>query len=111
MVPFLRANDYGTATVVATHQLAKYIADDAGVTLNGLPPAVRSRNGGGDAGFPVFWVFFGLIFLFRVFGSLSGGGGRGSGGSGCFWFLFGMLANNRGTSPRCRGSRGGGFCW
>jgi len=66
MVPFLRANDYGTATVVATHQLAKYIADDAGVTLNGLPPAVRSRNGGGNAGFPVFWVFLGLIILLRV---------------------------------------------
>src|SRR6266566_9742971 len=44
MVPFFRANDYGTATVVATRQLAKYIADDAGVTLSGLPPAVRNRN-------------------------------------------------------------------
>src|SRR6267154_4000743 len=98
MVPFLRANDYGTATVVATHHLAKHIADDAGVTLNGLPPAVRSRNGGGNNGFPVFWVFLGLIILLRVIGSLSGRGGRGSGGSGCLWFLLGMLASNGGRS-------------
>src|SRR5216684_3309837 len=109
MVPFLRANDYGTATVVATHQLAKYIADDAGVTLSGLPPAVRSRNGGGNTGFPVFWVFLGLIILFRVIGSLSGRGGRGSGGSGCLWFLLGMLASNGGRSSGGGGWGGGGF--
>src|SRR6266436_5732327 len=109
MVPFLRANDYGTATVVATHQLAKYIADHAGVTLNGLPPAVRSRNGGGNAGFPVFWVFLGLIILLRVIGSLSGRGGRGSGGSGCLWFLLGMLASNGGRSSGGGGWGGGGF--
>src|SRR5713226_4338259 len=66
MVPFLRANDYGTASVVAARQVAKYIADDAGVTLNGLPPAVRSRNGGGNTGLPVFWIFLGLIILLRV---------------------------------------------
>src|SRR5882757_1685656 len=109
LVPFLRANDYGTATVVATHQLAKHIADDAGVTLNGLPPAVRSRNGGGNTGFPVFWVFLGLIILLRVIGSLSGRGGRGSGGSGCLWFLLGMLASNGGRGSGGGGWGGGGF--
>jgi len=109
MVPFLRANDYGTATVVATRQLAKYIADDAGVTLSGLPPAVRNRNSGGNVGFPVFWVFLGLIIFFRVMGSLSGRGGRGSGGSGCLWFLLGMLASNGGRSSGGGGWGGGGF--
>src|SRR6266851_1140124 len=109
MVPFLRANDYGTATVAATRQLANYIADDAGVTLSGLPPAVRNRNGGGNTGFPVFWVFLGLIILFRVIGSLSGRGGRGAGGSGCLWFLLGMLASNGGRSSGGGGWGGGGF--
>src|SRR5260370_40805534 len=109
MVPFLRANEYGTATVVATRQLAKYIADDAGVTLSGLPPAVRNRNSGGNVGFPVFWVFLGLIIFFRVMGSLSGRGGRGSGGSGCLWFLLGMLASNGGRSSGGGGWGGGGF--
>src|SRR4029077_345096 len=57
MVPYLRQRDYGKAAEVGAWQLAKYIADDAGVTLSGLPPAVRSRNGGGNTGFPIFWVF------------------------------------------------------
>jgi len=109
MVPFLRANDYGTATVVVTRQLAKYIADDAGVTFNGLPSAVRSRNGRGNTGFPVFWVFLGLIILLSVIGSLSARGGRGSGGSGCLWFLLGMLASNGGRSSGGGGWGGGGF--
>src|SRR6266481_2437548 len=71
MVPFLRTNDYGTATVVAAWQLARYIADDAGVTLSGQPPAVRNQNGRGNTGFPVFWVvIIVLIIFFRAIGSL-----------------------------------------
>jgi uncharacterized protein len=108
MVPFLRVNDYGTATVVAARQLAKYIADDAGVTLSGMPPPVRNQNGRGSVGFPVFWAILGLFVLFRAIGSLSSRGGRGSGGSGCLWFLLGMLASNSGRSSG-GGWGGGGF--
>jgi uncharacterized protein len=107
MVPFLRANDYGTATVLAARQLAKYIADDAGVTLSGLPPP-RNQNEGGHRGFPVFWVIVGLIVFFRAISSLSGRGGRGSGGGGLLWFLLGMLAGNSGRSSG-GGWGGGGF--
>ena len=106
MVPFLRASDYGTATVVASRQLAKYIADDAGVTLSGLPPPARNPSGGRSFGFPVFWVILGLIIFFRVIGSFSGRGGGGSGGSGLLWFLLGMLASNSGR--RSGGGWGGG---
>ena len=102
MVPFLRANDYGTAIVVASRQLAKYIADDAGVTLSGLPPPIQNRPDRGRSGFPIFWLLLGLFIFFRAISSLSGRGGRGSGGSGCLWFLLGMLASNSG-----RGSGGG----
>src|SRR4029077_7233656 len=35
MVPYLRQRDYGKAAEVGAWQLAKYIADDAGVTLSG----------------------------------------------------------------------------
>src|SRR5467141_1991365 len=59
MVPFLRANDYGTATVVAAWQLSKYIADDAGVTLSGQPPTERVRTEEGRSRFPIFWVILG----------------------------------------------------
>src|ERR1700682_592624 len=38
MVPFLRQRDYSRAIETAAWQLAKYIADDRGVTLTGPPP-------------------------------------------------------------------------
>src|SRR5712671_5797972 len=71
MVPYLRQGDYGTAAEIAAWQLAKYIADDAGVTLSGQPPLPRNQNRGGGIGFPVFWVILGLFILFRAIGSLS----------------------------------------
>jgi uncharacterized protein len=112
MVPYLRQRDYGKATEIAAWQLAKYIADDAGVTLSGQPPPARNQNRGGGIGFPVFWVILGLFILFRAIGSLSGrgGGGRagGSGGSGLLWFPAGMLANSGGRSSG-GGWGGGGF--
>jgi uncharacterized protein len=110
MVPYLRQREYGKAAEVGAWQLAKYIADDAGVTLSGLSPAPR-QNGGRSVGFPVFWIILGLIIFFRVIGSLSGRGGRGSrgggsGGSGLLWFALGMLASNSGR--RSGGNWGGG---
>ena len=110
MVPYLRQNDYGKAAEVAAWQLARHIADDAGVTLSGLPPVPRNQNGRGSTGFPIFWVILVLIILFRAIGSLSGRGGRGAGGSGCLWFLLGMLANS-GSGGRSGGGDwgGGGF--
>jgi len=110
MVPYLRQNDYGKAAEVAAWQLARHIADDAGVTLSGLPPVPRNQNGRGSTGFPIFWVILVLIIFFRAIGSLSGRGGRGAGGSGCLWFLLGMLANS-GSGGRSGGGDwgGGGF--
>src|SRR6266704_1912388 len=106
MVPYLRQADYDSAVETAAWQLAKYIADDGGATLSGQPPAVRNQNGRGNVGFPIFWVFLGLIIFFRAIASLSGRGGGGSGGGGLLWFLLGMLASNSGR--RSGGGWGGG---
>lgn len=122
MVPFLRQGDYSRAIETGAWQLAKYIADDLGVTLSGQPPT--PRNGGGNVGspgfwitslFPVFWILLFVFIFFRVIGSLAGRGG--SGGSGCLWFLLGMLASSSGHGSRGNwggggfggGSGGGGF--
>src|SRR5713101_4602399 len=75
MVPFLRANDYGTATVAATRQLANYIADDAGVTLSGQQPAGRIRSRDDNGGIPGIWFLLGLILFFIVIASMSSRGG------------------------------------
>ena len=110
MVPFLRQGDYGKAAEAAAWQLAKYIANDAGVTLSGQPPAGRIRNTGSRGGNLGLWFVLGLIVLFLVIASLSsrGGGprGGGSGGSGLLWFLLGMLADSAGR--RSGGGSGGG---
>lgn len=111
MVPYLRQNDYSKATEVAAWQLAKYIADDSGVTLSGQPPTERVRTEEGRSRFPIFWVILGLVVLFRVIGSLSSRGGRpggGFGGGGWLWFLLGMLSSGSG---RRSGSNWGGGSW
>ena len=115
MVPFLRQGDYGNAAEAAAWQLAKYIANDAGVTLSGQPPAGRIRNTGSRGGNLRLWFVLGLIVLFLVIASLSSrGGGRpggGSGGSGLLWFLLGMLADSAGrrSGGGSGGWGGGGF--
>src|SRR5260370_11903598 len=109
MVPYLRQGDYGKATEVAAWHIAKYIADDSGVTLSGQPPAGRIRNTGDRGGNLGLWFVLGLIAFFLLIGGLSSrGGGRrggGSGGSGLLWFLLGMLASD--TGRRSSGVWGG----
>jgi uncharacterized protein len=111
MVPYLRQRDYSKAAEVGAWQLAKYIADDAGVTLSGQPPVGRIRNtgsGSGNFGFPIFWVILTMFLFFRAISSLSGRGrGGGAAGGGCLWFLLGMLASNSGG--RSGGGGWGGF--
>ena len=108
MVPFLRQNDYGSAIEIAAWQLAKYIADDKGVTLSGQPPA-RARpasNPRPARGSPLNLVFALLIFVFfasQLFRSAiaRGPGGRGAGCiNGCLWILPFLLSGG--------GGRGGG---
>ena len=104
MVPFLRQNDYGSAIEVAAWQLAKYIADDKGVTLSGRPPA-RARPVSRPRpvrGSPLNLVFALLIFVFLASQLFRAGpGGRGAGCvNGCLWILPFLLSGG--------GGRGGG---
>jgi uncharacterized protein len=107
MVPYLRQGDYSGAIETAAWQLAKDIADDAGVTLTGQPPAVGIRNDGGRHGNLGILFFIGLLVILAIFGNLAArGGGRrggGSGGSGLLWFVLGLLASSS------RGQSGGGW--
>jgi uncharacterized protein len=91
MVPFLRQNDFGAAVEVAAWQLAKYIADDKGVTLSGAPPPrpVSRQTHSEKSPISLFAVFFILFFLFQIFGSAvrRTSGRRGGGMDGCWWIL------------------------
>ncbi|HET8925621.1 MAG TPA: TPM domain-containing protein [Candidatus Acidoferrum sp.] len=110
MVPYLRQGNYSNAIETAAWQLAKYIADDASVTLSGQPPVRQIRTRGrGDAtvGIIFFIVFF---IILSIIGNLlkRGGGPRSGGGGGLLWFVLGLLAGSSGG--RSGGSwDGGGF--
>src|SRR6202171_2753933 len=64
MVPFLRKDDFSSAIETAAWQLAKYIADDRGVTLSGQPPVrqVQRRDERSRGGIPI-WVILGIFLL------------------------------------------------
>jgi uncharacterized protein len=106
MVPFLRSGDFSSAIEIAVWQLAKYIADDRGVTLSGQPPVhqVQHRDERSRGGSP-FWLVI-VIFLFIWFISRASGGGRSSGGSG--WWIWPLLGG-WGGGGRGGGWGGGGF--
>ena len=109
MVPFLRQNDFGSAVEVAAWQLAKYVADDRGVTLSGQPPARPIAGTSRGRGLPIspFAFFIILFIVFRIFGSIiSRGSGRRGGGFGGCWWLLPFLMSGGG-----RGSGGGGSNW
>ncbi len=91
MVPDLRASDYDGAMLLAVGQVAKVIADDAKVTLNGDLPApapVAAQHGSPVGGLILFLImlfFFGGFSLLRVLFGASlffGGWGRGGWGGG-----------------------------
>jgi uncharacterized protein len=110
MVPFLKQGDFSAAIQAGAWQLAKYIADDRGVTLSGQPTPrpVRSRENNGDS-FGV-WIFLGILVFFIVVAMARSGNTRGGGGgSGLLWFLLGMLANSSGGRSGGGGWGGGGF--
>ncbi len=108
MVPFLRQGDYGSAVESGAWQLAKYIADDSGVTLGGQRPVERVRDEQDGGGIWVILLILALFVFFRAISSLSSGRASGSGGSGLLWFVLGLLASGTG---RRSGSDWGGGSW
>ncbi|HXN53159.1 MAG TPA: TPM domain-containing protein [Candidatus Acidoferrum sp.] len=102
MVPMLRQGNYSAAIETATWVLAKYIADDRGVTLSGQPPARPRRKEGKS--FPI--SFWGILFIIWIIFSIARAGrraGRGGRGGGGGWWIGPMLGGMGG------GWRGGGF--
>ena len=100
MVPFFRQGNYSAGIEAATWMLAKYIADDRGVTLSGEPPRPqrRARQENSTPLGPLIWLGILLVFFFLA---KSGRGGGGRGGGWWIWPLLGAMSGG--------GWRGGGF--
>jgi uncharacterized protein len=104
---FLQGN-YSAGIEAAAWQLAKFIADDRGVTLSGAPPARPvQRPDDNSRSFPIWPI---LIFIFVVINILralarsgSGRGGRGGG-----WWIGPMIGGMLGGGGGFGGSSGGG---
>ncbi|MGB9198088.1 MAG: TPM domain-containing protein [Terriglobales bacterium] len=100
-VPLLRSGDYDGAVTLMTSRVAEVIAQDAGVTLEGLQAQQTPRappKANGPAGIAPFIL---LVIVLLIVWALS----RTRGGSGCLSALFwGMLMSGGGGG----GYRGGG---
>lgn len=115
MVPYFRKGDYSSGVTAAAWQLAKYIADDKGVTLTGAPPPRRAPPANSDDGSGgMFWILVVLVIvifrvLARVFRNTSGRRGGGGMGTG---LLIGAILGSMGGGGRggwSSGSGGGGW--
>jgi len=87
MIPSLRQGDYSKAAELGAWQLAKYIADDAHVTLTGQPPTRQVRSTGTDNAWESLF-FIGFIVIAIIVGALSAlnQGGRGGGSVAAAFF-------------------------
>src|SRR5580704_11687795 len=103
---FLQGN-YSAGIEAAAWQLAKYIADDRGVTLTATPPARPVRRRDDSPSIPIWPI---LIFIFVVINIIravsKGGSGRGGRGSG--WWIGPMIGGMLGGGGGFGGSSGGG---
>ncbi len=108
MVPDLRRGNYSGAVLLGTTRIARLIAADKGVQLNGVPPnePIAPER---ETSWWIPWLIIVVIFVvIRALWRSARGGGRGprsggSGGSALPWFLLGSALGGRG------GSWGGGF--
>jgi uncharacterized protein len=99
---FLQGN-YSAGIEAAAWTLAKYVADDRGVTLTATPPAPPvQRRDDRSPSFPIWPI---LIFIFVVINIIRAvaRGGSGRGGRGGGWWIGPMIGGMLG------GGGGGGF--
>jgi uncharacterized protein len=107
-VPIFRQGNYDAAVLLMTRRMADVIAQDAGVTLSGVPPPMQRRGqrqdrslGGAGTFLLILFVIIILYAMMKRGGGSSGRGGWGSGGSA--WWIAPLIASNMG-----RGRWGGG---
>jgi uncharacterized protein len=109
---FLQGN-YSAGIEAAAWQLAKYVADDRGITLSGAPPARQvQRPDDNSKSFPIWPILIIIFIVIRVFSAAvrntSGRGGRGGG----WWIgpmIGGMLGGGGFGGSSGGGGGGGGF--
>lgn len=110
MVPHFKRNDYSGGIHAGAGAVAQAIANEAGVTLSGVPASARlpERSGQGSAacGRGLFGIIV-LLFFVRVFAGAAMGRRRWS-GRGMPWWGWLLIASTMSSRGR-GGGFGGGF--
>jgi uncharacterized protein len=111
MVPLLRQGNYSAAIDTATWTLAKYIAEDRGVSLSGQPPAPRRREREHSSPISLWAIFFVIWIIFSIVraGRRAAGGRRGGGGGWWIGPMLGGMGGGWGGGGFGGSSGGGGF--
>jgi uncharacterized protein len=114
-VPILRQGNYDAAALLITRRIADVIAQDAGVTLSGVPPPMQRRGqqqdrslGGAGTFLLVIFIIIIIYAMMKRGGGSSGRGGWGGGGSA--WWIAPLIASNMGRG-RWGGGGFGGSSW
>jgi len=109
LVPYFRKGDYNGGITAAAWQLAKYVADDKGVTLTGAPQIRPVRQQDNETGGIGIWILLGIILVIFLMARSGGSGSninRRGGGSG--WWLGPMIGGGWGGGSGGFGGFGGG---
>ncbi|HJX94490.1 MAG TPA: TPM domain-containing protein, partial [Candidatus Acidoferrum sp.] len=86
---FLQGN-YSAGIEAAAWTLAKFIADDRGVTLTATPPARPVQRRENSRSFPIWPILIFIFVIINIIRAISrGGSGRGGRGSG--WWIGPMI--------------------
>ncbi|HUL33093.1 MAG TPA: TPM domain-containing protein [Candidatus Eisenbacteria bacterium] len=113
MVPYFRRGDYNAGITVAAWQLAKYIADEKGVTLSGASQIRQVRQKNDDLSGAAIWILLGIILLVFILSRSGGSGGSGNrlngrSGGGSGWWIGPMIGGGWGGRSNGGGWGGGG---
>jgi len=104
---FLQGN-YSGGIEVGAWKLAKFIADDRGVTLTVTAPARQPPPRQDDSrSFPIWPIFILIFVVIQVIRGLTGSG-SGRGGRGGGWWIGPMIGGMLGGGGGFGGSSGGG---
>jgi uncharacterized protein len=108
---FLQGN-YSGGIEVGAWKLAKFIADDRGVTLTATAPAPQPPPRQDDSrSFPIWPIFILIFVVIQIVRGLAGSG-SGRGGRGGGWWIgpiIGGMLGGGGFGGSSRGGGGGGF--
>jgi len=109
LVPYFRQGDYSSGIAATAWALAKYIADDKGVTLTGMPQFRQvGHQEDESSGIPV-WLIIGIFVFFFLLKGISAGSGRRGGGMGTGLLIGSILGSMLGGGRGGWGNSGGGW--